>query len=214
MPALRACGAARQVDGHVALFLVDRDLRVDAHRLWADAVVVEEGFGLVDARREGRHGAAALHLRLFEDVLDRLDHGLLAEFLEQLVEAAMGELARRHLRAHVAERGIREADVVADDLEQDFVDLAALVDLELIELQPFLPRIDDFGAGAEPGAHAADIDPVRAHHREHQQLALEEIGHVDDDVVEVLAGDRLVIGDDHVIRLEAVGAVALHARLR
>ena len=64
--------------------------------------------------------------------------------------------------------------------------------------------IGDGRAGAEAGRGAADVDPVRAHHQEHQQLALVEIGHVDDDVVEVLAGHRLVVGDDDVARLEAV----------
>jgi len=42
------------------------------------------------------------------------------------------------------------------------------------------------------------------------QLAVVEVGRVDDDVVEVLAGDRLMVGDDDVARGEAVPAVALH----
>ena len=33
----------------------------------------------------------------------------------------------------------------------------------------------------------------------------------DDDVVETLAGDRLVIGDDHVARRDPLPAVVLHA---
>ncbi len=100
------------------LSCVDRDLRVDAHRLFADAVIVEEGFGLVDARGEGRDTvrrhfiSVSLKMCSIASIID-----LLAELLEQLVEAAMRQLARRHLRAHVAERGIREADVVADDLQ-------------------------------------------------------------------------------------------------
>ena len=52
---------------------------------------------------------------------------------------------------------------------------------------------------------------MRPHHTEHQKLALVEIGRVDDNVVEVLAGDRLVVGDDYVARLETAAAVALHA---
>ena len=43
------------------------------------------------------------------------------------------------------------------------------------------------------------------------KLALEEIRRVDDDVVEMLAGHRLVIGDDDVAGLEPVLAVARHA---
>ena len=128
--------------------------------------------------------------------LDRGEDGLAAVFVEQLVHAPRGEAAGRHLRFHVAERGFREADVVLEHAVERVVELAALVDLDLVELQPFEPGIGDGRAGAEAGRHAADVDPVRAHHREHQQLALVEIGRVDDDVVEMLAGDRLVVGDD------------------
>ncbi len=37
-----------------------------------------------------------------------------------------------------------------------------------------------------------------------------KVGRVDDDIVEVLAGDRLMIGDDDVARGKALPAVALH----
>ena len=142
---------------------------------------------------------------------DRREDGVAAVFVEQLVHAPRGEPAGRHLRFHVAERGLRKADVVLEHAIERVVELARLVDLELVELQPLHPRIGHGGAGAEAGAHAADVDPMRPHHREHQELAAVEIGHVDDDIVEVLAGDRLVVGDDHVARREAVLAVALHA---
>ncbi len=130
------------------------------------------------------------------------------------------EAAGGHLRFHVAQRGLRKADVVLDDAVERVVELAFLVDLELVELQPFQPRIGDRRASAETGRGAADVDPVRAHHQEHQQLALVEVGHVDDDVVEMLARHRLMVGDDDVAGLEAVLAVALqpvdheHAEVR
>jgi hypothetical protein len=59
--------------------------------------------------------------------------------------------------------------------------------------------------------HAADVDPMRSHHGEHQQLAVMKVGRVDDDVVEVLPRDRLVIGDDDVAGRKALPAVAPHA---
>ena len=52
---------------------------------------------------------------------------------------------------------------------------------------------------------------MRADHGEHQQFTLVEIRAVDDDIVEMLAGHRLVVGNDHVAGLETLGAVALHA---
>ena len=105
----------------------------------------------------------------------------------------------------------RKPDIVLEHAVERLVEHAFAVDLVLIELQSLEPGIDHARAGAETGGATADVDPVGAHHRKHQQLALMEIGHVDDDVVEVLAGDRLVVGDDDVARLEALGAVALHA---
>ena len=202
--------AAGQVDDHVAGF--DRDLDVDRDLFALEhAVVVDRGRRLVDAIGKLRHHVAALPLGLVENLVDRGEQGVAAVFLEQLVEAAAGEAAGRHLRFHVAERGFRKADVVLDDAIERLAELALFVDLELVELQAFEPGVGDAGAGAEAGRGAADVDPVRAHHQEHQQLALVEVGHVDDDVVEVLAGDRLVVGDDDVARLEAVGAVAPHA---
>ncbi len=162
-----------------------------------DAVVVDEGARLVDAVRELLHDVAALALGLVENLRDGVENGVPAVFVEQLVHAPHREPARRHLRFHVAERGFREADVVLEHAVERLVELAA-------------PRRSSAGraagpschgsatcrAGAEAGRHAADVDPMRAHHGEHKKLALVEIRRVDDDVVEVLAGDRLVIGDD------------------
>ena len=202
-------GAARQVDHHRAL--LDRDLDPDRDRLALEhAVVVHGGLRLVDAVWKLRHDIAALGLGLVEDAVDGGQDGALAVFVEQLVHAARREAAGGHLRLHVAERGFRKADVVLEHAVERLVDLALAVDLELIELQALEPGIGHLRAGAEAGRGAADVDPVRPHHGEHQELALVEIGHVDDDVVEMLAGDRLMIGDDHVARLETVAPVALH----
>ena len=52
---------------------------------------------------------------------------------------------------------------------------------------------------------------MRAHHGEQQELAAIEIGRVYDNVVEMLPGDGLMIGDDDISRGKAVLAVALHA---
>src|SRR6516165_1605175 len=206
-PLLRA---AREIDGHRAM--VDRDLGADGNRFVAgDAVLVEGGFGLVNAIGELRHHVAAFRFGLVEDAPDRLEHGIAAVFAEQLLHAPRREPARRHLRLHVAERGFRKTDVVLEHAIERLVELARFVDLELIELQSLDPRVGDGRAGAEAGAHAADVDPMCPHHGEHQQLAGVKVGRVDDDVVEVLPRDRLVIGDDDVAGREALPAVAPHA---
>ena len=202
--------AAGQIDRHVAA--LNRDLDPDRHFLVADqAIVVDRSLGLVDTVGKLRHHVAALLLGLVENLRDRSEDGVSSVLVEQLVHATSRETAGRHLRFHVAERGLRKTDVVLDDPVERLVELALLVDLELVELKPFEPGVCDRRACAEPGALPADVDPVRPHHTEHQKLALVEIGRVDDNVVEVLAGDRLVVGDDYVARLETAAAVALHA---
>ena len=44
-----------------------------------------------------------------------------------------------------------------------------------------------------------------ARHRKAHQLSHVQERHVDNDVIEVLAGDALVIGDENVFRIESVG---------
>src|SRR6266480_3199610 len=96
--------------------------------------------------------------------------------VEQLVHAARREAAGRHLRFHIAERGIRKPDIVLDHAVEGVVESAFFVNLELVELEPFEPGVADRGTCAESGALPADVDPVRPHHAEHQEFALVEIG--------------------------------------
>ena len=120
------------------------------------------------------------------------------------IALGFGAQALVNLRTHIAQRCFGKTNIVADELVQHRVKLARLVNLELVELQAFDPRIGDGGAAAESGADAADIDPVGADDRETDQLALEEIRHMDDDIVEMLTGDFLMVGDQHVAGFETV----------
>src|ERR687888_502997 len=86
------------------------------------------------------------------------------------------EAAGRHLRFHIAERGIWKPDVVLDHAVERVIESAFFVNLELVELQPFEPGIADRGTCAESGALPAHVDPVRPYHAEHQEFALVEIG--------------------------------------
>ena len=192
--------------------VLDGDLGVQLDRIILDEpVVIERTMGLVDAIGQTGDDVAALLFGLIENMADAVQHGVLAIFREQFVEAARAQTAGGHLGFHVAKGRLGEANVVPEDAIHLLVEFALLIDLDLIELQALLPGVGHGGAGAKACAHAANIDPVGAHHGEHQQLALEEIGHVDDDVVEVLARHRLMVGDDDVAGLEALGAIALHA---
>lgn len=75
---------------------------------------------------------------------------------------------------------------------------------EVLQTLLAILRMGLWTAAAESGADAADIDPVGADDRETDQLALEEIRHMDDDIVEMLTGDFLMVGDQHVAGFETV----------
>src|SRR5262249_34510532 len=99
------------------------------------------GGGLVDAVWELGHDVAALRFGLVEDAVYSRKDGVATVFVEQLVHAPRGQPTGGHLRFHVAERGLRKADVVLEHAWKGLVELALLIDLELIELQPFEPRV-------------------------------------------------------------------------
>src|SRR6185437_6157353 len=187
---------------------LDRDLGVDVDPLQPlRRFIIEKSARLINAVGHALDHRAALRLGLVENLRDAMEHRRFAVALEELVDAPQREAAGGDLRAQIAERAFRKADVVANDAIERFVALAGFVELQLVELQPFLPRIDEIAPRAEAGAGAADIDPMRPHHREQHQLALEEIGHIDDDVVEVLPRHGLVVHDEDIAGGEAVLAI-------
>ena len=142
--------AAGQIDRHVAA--LNRDLDPDRHFFAANqAIVVDRSLGLVDTVGKLRHHVAALLLGLVENLRDGGEDRVLAVLVEQLVHATSRETAGRHLRFHVAERGFRKPDVVLEHAEEGLVEVALLVDLELVELEPFEPGIDHRSPGAKAG---------------------------------------------------------------
>ena len=130
--------------------------------------MVEERLGFVLAVRQAGHDGAALRLGLVEDRLHAGRDGLAAVAAVQLLQAPLGQPAGGELRAQVAHRGVGEADVVADQLEDLVVQHAALVQLDLVELEALHPGVGYQPGAAEAGAHASDVHPVGAHHGEAQ----------------------------------------------
>ncbi len=192
-----------RVDRHVAP--ADDDFHAD---VVAAAAPVDVAFGLVSAVRNLCDGRAALLLRLGVEPADGLLHHALAIAVEQLDETPLAEPAGRELRAHVAHRVVGKADVVANEREHLLIDDAAFVDLQLIELQPFAPRIVRAVTGPEAGREPADVDPMCAHHRERDELVFIEDRRVHDHVVQVLPSRGLMVVQKHVAGLEARSAVA------
>ena len=123
-----------------------------------DAAAVHEALGLVDAIRDLLDDAPALGLALGVDLLNRGQERVAPEAREELVEAPVRQLAAGDLRTHVAERAIGKANVIANDLDEQFVRLAFLVHLELIELQAFQPGIGHARSRAKSGAEFVEVN--------------------------------------------------------
>src|ERR1700733_13989920 len=91
-----------------------------------------------------------------------------------------------------------------------FIQLTCLVELDLIELQTFHPRIHGVGP-SETCADAADIHPVGARCGESEQLAAFETRRVYQYVVQMLPANAPMIGDDHIAGMETIFAVTFHS---
>ena len=144
--------AAGQIDRHVAA--LNRDLDPDRHFLVADqAIVVDRSLGLVDTVGKLRHHVAALLLGLVENLRDRSEDGVSSVLVEQLVHAARREAAGRHLRFHIAERGIRKPDIVLDHAVERVVESAFFVNLELVELEP--SEAEEMRSSSSQARHAS-----------------------------------------------------------
>ena len=92
-----------------------------------DAVVVHEGFGLVDAVGNGARARARRRFGVIHDGGDRCRDLLAAVALEQFEKAPLAGLDRGHLGAQIAHRAVRHAHVHADDVDEILVDHAAAV---------------------------------------------------------------------------------------
>ena len=178
----------------------DRDLDADRHALAdVDAVVVHEGFRLIDAVRHLAHPRARQRLALVHDRFDAAEHGVAAVLADHVEEAPLAGLHRRDLGAEVAHGALRQPHVGADDRDQLLVRLAAPVDLHDRHLQAF--GIDVRRALLQ---RAADVRPVRHAAREADHLAVVEHRHRERHVVEVRAGGVGVVGEQDVARLHVL----------
>src|SRR5262249_55807086 len=101
---------------------LDRDAHLDAQRLVKIApVVIKQAFSSVDAIAYVLDDLTHRAIRLIPDLRDTGLDGRPAIAIEQFAVATRAELARRDLRAQVAETRLRKTDVVGDDLPQRFV---------------------------------------------------------------------------------------------
>ncbi len=196
----------RQIDRH--LVVLDDDLDLDRHALAdIDAVIVHVGLGLVGPVGDGARAGARRDLAMIHDRGDGGEHLVPAIAVEQLQEAPLAGLDRRHLCAQIAHRAAWDAHVDADDVDHVLVDLAGLVELEIGQLQAL-----GINVGGHAAQGAADVDPVRHAAGKSRERALVEDRQRERDVIEVAAGRVGVVGDEDVAGMD-VGAEMLQLRL-
>ena len=135
-------------------------------------------------------------------------HLVAAVAADQLEKAAFAGLHRGHLGAQIAERAARQPHVLADDLDEVGVDLAAILILQDRHLQAL---------GVDVGGHAAERPPMSIQCAMQQEKPTSsprwKIGKRQRDVVEVAAGDVGIVGDVDVARLHAGEAEVPDLRL-
>jgi hypothetical protein len=116
-------------------------------------------------------------------------------------QLASADLVAGDVGHHVAHHLLWDAHVVANDLDQELVEPARLV--ELADRQPEALVVDLGGRGAE--ARAADIGQMRDAHRVGHEAALAEHRPHHGDVVEVAGAHPGIVGDDDVAGAQRPG---------
>jgi hypothetical protein len=197
-----SCVRARQVDRD--LVALHDHLRLDAQADAAVArVVVEPARGrLIDAVRDLRDLRAEHPLRVVHPVVARAHHSVDAVALHEPQEAVAPEPAGGEHRVHVAAVHRLGADVVEEHPVEVLVQHASPVPPQaVVELRL---RVDVEGVGVDARVGAADVEHVRRHGREPEQLALVEDRDGDGDVGRVRRAEVGMVVDDHVALLDLV----------
>ncbi len=197
--AVRA-GARRAVEVHLHRAFVgidgERAFQQDflaARNVEPALAVIGAGFQLADRLPRRRFRARD---DLFGQFVDVVESVAVAQQLQPLRADAAGRDLRRDITQHL----VRGADVVADDVEQQLVPDALLVELGARDPQAFLVHVARAGADAV----AADIRVMDGRAEEADHLALAEHRRDDGDVEEVAGRQPRVVGDKDIALVERV----------
>ena len=184
---------------------VDRDLVVlddhlgldpQPHPAVAGVVVEPAGRRRVDAVGQLADLLAEHGLRVVHPVVGGAHHRLDAVALEEPEHAVAAELAGGHHRVHVAAVHRLGAHVVEDHAVEVLVQLAGLVPAQPVVDLRLGVHVE--GVCVDPGERAADVEHVRRHGGEAEQLAVVEDRHGDRDVGGVRGPEVRMVVDDHV----------------
>ena len=122
-------------------------------------------------------------------------------------ELAPADLVAGDIGHHVADHLLGHPHVGADDLDQQLVQPALVVELADRQAQALVIHLRRRRAEAR----AADVGQVGDAERVGDDPALAEHRPHHGDVVEVAGADPGIVGDDHVAGLERLGGIALRA---
>ena len=192
-----------EIDRH--LVALDGDTHFDRHLLAdVDAVVVHIGLRLIDPVRNRARARPRHRLGMIHDDFDGGQDLVAAIAVDQFEETPLAGFHRRDLRAQIAHGAARQPHVLLDDVDQRFVDLAAIVQFQNRDLQAFRENIRRHAA-----ERAADIEPMRHATGKADQCALVEDRQRQGDVVEVAAGEIRIVGDVDIARPNILAAEML-----
>ena len=128
-----------------------------------------------------------------------------AVLVHERQDLAPADLVAGDVGHHVADHLLGHPHVGADDLDQQLVEPALVVELADREAQALV--IDLRRRRAE--ARAADVGQMRDAERVGDDAALAEHGPHHGDVVEVAGAEPGIVGDDDVAGLQRLGGIAL-----
>ena len=163
-----------KIDRKAVAALGDGGADVDVLR--AVAVVIDDGLAVVDAIFPFADHRARLAFGAVEHRFDRGERRGPAELGGQRQQPAFADVRRADHRREVAAKIVRVADVGHQHFEHIAPHLAAVVEPQRRDANPFLP---DFRGGGVVGAvrGAADVALVRAVDRPEQRLFPGEYRH-------------------------------------
>ena len=179
----------------------------------AAAVIVEHCLAVIDAVPPLGDDRPGLALGAVEHRLDRGVGDRPAEFGRQCQQPPLADMRRADHRREIAAKIARVADIGRDHLEEVAAHLAAIVEPQRRDADPFLP---DVGRGGVVGAvrRPADVALMRAVDRPEARLLAGEHRHKDGQIGQMIAAVIGVVEQKDVARMDVAGEELGHRLCR
>ena len=200
---------AREIDRQLIAMHLDGHL--DRQVLAGRIVVIEKTVDVLGRRifavRQACDGGAHAAFRGVEHLFRSSVDGVRSILLGKGHIALRADARRRHLRVHVAEHQIGQADVGAQHVPNLDVALARFVDLDGLELQAFGVTVDGVDDAAAARRMRTDVEVVRGGRGKTQQFPLMEGGDDKGDVGTVARARIGVVVHEDIAGLDGFAAL-------